>query len=125
MNTLVLVEFFVLGTVVGFLVLATPVFVIIGLREATKGAQQTSPYSKSGAAFVVITALLHPKMWLSLGLIAFGVYYLISHTLSASALSFTWGVAAGTPIFGAILLYGQRRRKRRALAKGNASSHVA
>jgi len=125
MNTLVLVEFFVLGAFVGFLVLATPVFLIIGLREATKDSGQASPHSKSGAALVVITALLHPKMWLSLGLIAFGVYYLTSHALNASVLSFAWGVAVGTPINGAIVLFGQRRRKRRALAKGNASSHVA
>jgi membrane glycosyltransferase len=69
--------------------------------------------------------LLHPKTWLVLGLVGYGVYYLVSGGLSATTMLFCWGVAAGTTALIAFALLVQSRRKRMASINGNTKPHVA
>jgi hypothetical protein len=118
-------EFFALGALLSFPLIAKQVYIIIRFRQALRDSRGASTQPTSAVALFMVMVLLNPQVWLAVGLLGFGAYYLFSHTLGPSAISFSWGVAVGTPILGAVWLFGQRRRKRLASAKGNASTHVA
>ena len=125
MNALSSVEFFALGAFLSFPLIAKQVYIIIRFRQALRDSRGASTQPNSAAALFVVMVLLNPQVWLAVGLLGFWAYYLLSHTLGPSAISFSWGVVVGTPILGAVWLLGQRRRKRLASVKGNASTHVA
>jgi hypothetical protein len=125
MNALASVQYFVFGIFASTLVVARPLVLIVRFRQALRDSAAASGQSGSAVALFVTMVLLNPQLWLTVALVVFGFYYLYSHALSASTISFLWGLAAGTPIMWALTLLVQRRRKRLASAKSSASSHVA
>ena len=125
MNAFHAVSFFGLGSILGVTVLAMAASIFMRFRRALIESQAASTESNSSVSLFVPMVLLHPQSWLVLALLGYGGYALVSLRLSASAVSFYWGIAVGTPILAALMYLGQRRRKRLASAKSNARPHVA
>ena len=125
MSTVNSIAPFWLGSLLGVFVLAMAASIVMRFRRALVENQAVSTGSSSSVSLFVTMVMLHPQSWVVLALVGYGGYALASQQLSASAVSFYWGVAVGTPILAVIAFLGQRRRKKLASARGNAKSHVA
>ena len=114
-----------LGFNAGILVLGMAASIYTRFRRTLLEGRAASVSAGSGGALFLGMVLFHPKSWLILGLVGYGVYFLVSRPLSAATLLFCWGVAAGATALIAFALLVQSRRKRMASIKGSSKSHVA